>query len=156
MKTITLLLLLAVGLRAQPVNEYAQTIKSYYEYLKKHEYKKAYEILSPANMTIGIQDTENGKPNGRSSFGGPEKFDKWQERQKTQHTGFRISKMRELNNLSQVWKEHMVLGMRCYDVTFVNVTKDTANPDVKIYGRFIWLIKGTDNKVRILGIGTGP
>jgi hypothetical protein len=156
MKTMLVLLLLAVFPQAQPANEYAQTIKIYYEYLKTKEYKKAYDILSQVNMEFGIQDTESGKTNGRSGFGGPEQFDKWQERQRTEFTGFRISKMRELNNLSQAWKEHMVLGMRCYDVTFVNVAKDTANPDVKIYGRFIWLVKGTDNKVRILGIGTGP
>ncbi len=138
---------------------YKSTIEKYYSLLHNKQYSSAYDLLSNFKLTYYDADGSGG------SFRPRQKYEQWLVHQKNidslaiidikemeywKHSSGSIDRKKEYSYSS---------GHRCYKVELYTsyITEEKNSPwrsGVSHY--FIWLVKGVDERVTILGIGTGP
>jgi len=143
--------------KMQTQDEYRGTIMQYYEAIANKQYREAYEMLGQCKITL-----YNANGSG-VSFQPREDYDAWLKAQKNIDavTILEVKRYQRggdpLRYSANKGNAEATVGIRTYLVTL----------DIKLHGQnwtiksgrnslLVTLVRGTDDKIRILGIGTGP
>jgi len=134
-----------------PGDEYGLAVRSYFESLIKKDFKRAYDMLSQCRIILYNSD------GSAVAFQPRENYELWL-REKTQYKVLSIKNIKRVDSPKKASKGDALalLGIRSYMVV-ANVESPGTRPSTKIKKTlFVHVVKGSDGKIRILGIGTGP
>jgi hypothetical protein len=143
--------------KMQTQDEYREAIRHYYEAIANKHYREAYEMLGQCKITL-----YNANGSG-VSFQPRDAYESWLKTQKTINTVIVVDVKRyyrggdPLKYSADNGDAEATLGIRTYLVT-LDIKLREQNWTIKS-GRnafLVTVVRGTDEKIRILGIGTGP
>ena len=141
----------------QDDQEYKDAIVRYYEALSNQQYRRAYDMLSQCKIVLTNAD------GSAVAFQPRQDFQVWLEAQKN----IQDVKVKEVKSLTPLRNPEQqtadkgnalaTLGIRSYKVT-LDIKLHQENWTVRSGENtfFISVVKGSDGKIRILEIGTGP
>ncbi|MFC1514041.1 hypothetical protein ACFL5P_03415 [candidate division KSB1 bacterium] len=140
----------------QEKDEYAEAVRQYYEYMEQKEFRKAYEMLSPIDVTM------RSAAGGGIHFGPRFDYDEWYEIYKDIEsltiTSIEKGHWFQKERFAENGDARAILGIREYTIKY-NIQFSKSSIDLTVESgketRILRLVKGTDDKIRILGIGTG-
>jgi phosphatidate cytidylyltransferase len=142
---------LGLFLLAFASDEYVKTIDEYLRLLRNKQYENAYELTDQVDITCKgwSGDVVFGPRGGRAEW--------TQQRARTELK--KIGKIQELDywekDSTRRWECQSALGLHCFKikVLYKFTDADTAkNTDqVAWRTRYVWLSKGADKKIRVLG-----
>lgn len=142
--------------KTEKPDEYANAVKQYYKLIATKQYQDAYNMLSQCQMTF-----QNANGSG-SAFGPRTDYETWLPEQKNIDSlvVLQISRFQPGDSLvytAETGDAEATLGIRIYSVKFyLKLIKEEPARRSGIQFNFAAVVKGTDDKIRILGIGTGP
>ena len=142
--------------KTEKPDEYAQAVKQYYELIIAKKYQDAYKMLSRCRMTLFSADSSG------SAFGARPDYENWLQEQKNIDSlvVFEVSRFQPGDSFAytaDTGDAEATLGIRIYAVKFyLKLIKEEPARRSCIQYNFAAVVKGTDDKIRILGIGTGP
>lgn len=136
------------GQVSEAPSDFRMAAQNYYSLITEGKYKEAFELLFPEKITMTFA-------NGSSvSFGPRPDYSLWLE-EKENIANLILLGLKEVPVPN---KEMSLMGIRCFqadlEITFKKMQLSTM-PSGK-FTHFLYLVKGNDGTVRILGIGTGP
>jgi hypothetical protein len=129
-------------------DDFMQAIQSYYDLIGEGKYREAFELIFPEKLTLSFADGSS------VSFGTRQDYYQWLNEIKN----IKSINLVDLKEVPVPDRELAMLGIRCFQVTLKADYKDKRQ-SLGFSGAatyFIYLVKGSDGKVRILSIGTGP
>jgi hypothetical protein len=141
----------------QDDQEYREAIVRYYEALSGQHYRFAYDMLSQCKIVLTNAD------GSAVAFQPRQSFRVWLEAQKNiQNIEVKeVKRLIPLRNPEQHTADRgnalATLGIRSYKVTFnINLKRENWSVRSGENTFFISVVKGSDGKIRVLEIGTGP
>jgi len=141
---------------SQQLDEYGKTVLQYYEAIAAKEYRKAYDMLGQCKISLF---SASGSGVG---YHPRREYKTWLERQKNIESLAvqKVTKFQPGNSSSDTADKgdaEATLGIRIYCV-WLNIKLREEEPARRSGNqrRYLSVVKGTDGKIRILGIGTGP
>jgi len=144
-------------LRSQGQDDYIKTIIQYYEAIARRQYREAYEMLGQCKIVLYDAD------GSAVAFQPRDDYESWLKTQKNIDavTILEVKRYQRggdpLRYSADKGDAEATLGIRTYMVT-LDIQLREENWTIKSgrNGFLIRVVKGTDDKVRIIGIGTGP
>lgn len=140
---------------SQLQDEYIKAIVQYYEAIARRQYREAYEMLGQCKIVLYDAD------GSAVAFQPRDDYESWLKAHKNIDT-LTIVEVKRLHRAGAPYTaDHgdaeATVGIRMYEVT-LNIQLREENWAIKSgrNGFLIRVVKGTDDKVRIIGIGTGP
>ena len=144
--------------RQEQEDEWAAAVRQYYGYIDRGEFRDAYDMLSQCKAIL-----TNAGSGGSVGFSPPAAYERW-------YDVFRNIESLTVNEVQRLaWDDIdfdaeeggaiATLGIRLYSIRFVQTLSEASIDPTVTSGsklRFVYMVKGTDGKIRILGIGTGP
>jgi len=160
MKILILLVSFFIGIYSQPVDEYAKTIKNYYEYLGEKKFDSAYNL----SHTI-VHDMKHSQNSKNAPKKIPDDYNYWFSLVKNCNLDsvkiFNIIECKFDSNENN-WVDLTDSGRKkCYVAEFLKKGDEDTTNILQNIGGYIWLRKGSDGKIKMLGVyglmgGTGP
>lgn len=142
--------------KTEKPDEYADAVEQYYKLIAAKQYQDAYNMLSQCQMTF-----QNANGSG-SAFGPRPDYETWLPEQKNIDSlvVLEVSRFQPVDSskyTTDAGDAEATLGIRMYGVKFyLKLIKEEPARRSGIQYNFAAVVKGTDDKIRILGIGTGP
>jgi hypothetical protein len=145
-------------IKTEKPDEYAKAVEQYYKLIATKQYQDAYNMLSQCQMAF--QDADGSG----SAFGPRQDYETWLPEQKNIDSLVVLEINRSQPGdtskyTADAGDAEATLGIRMYRVKFHVKAIDEELARRSILGQqvnFAAVVKGTDDKIRILGIGTGP
>jgi hypothetical protein len=143
------------NLRSQEQDNYIKTIIQYYEAIARRQYREAYEMLGQCKIVLYDAD------GSAVAFQPRDDYESWLKAHQNIDTLTIIDVKRLQRGGDPDTVDHddaeATVGIRTYMVT-LNIQLHEENWTLKSgrNGLLVRVVKGTDDKVRIIGIGTGP
>lgn len=143
--------------KGQKQDEYQEAIRLYYKAIANKQYREAYEMLGQCKIVL-----YNANGSG-VAYQPRDDYESWLKTQKNIDTLVIVGVKRyyrggdPLKYTADKGNAEATLGIRIYAVT-LEIKLREENWTIKS-GRnsfLITVVKGTDDKVRIIGVGTGP
>ncbi|MDH5186915.1 MAG: hypothetical protein OEZ20_04190 [candidate division WOR-3 bacterium] len=137
-------------------DEYAKTVQQYYKLIATKKYQDAYKMLSQCQITLYSADSSG------AGFGPRPDYETWLPKQKNIDSlvVLQVSRFQPGDSLAytaDTGDAEATLGIRIYCIEFyLKLIKEEPARRSGIQQLFVAVVKGTDDKIRILGIGTGP
>jgi len=144
-------------LRSQGQDDYIKAIVQYYEAIARRQYREAYEMLGQCKIVLYDANGSGVAYQPRDDY------ESWLKAQKNIETLTIVEVKRyhrggdPIKYSADKGDAEATLGIRTYIVT-LTIKLHEENWTIKS-GRnslLVTVVKGTDDKVRIIGIGTGP
>ncbi len=133
-------------------DDFQNCIRSYFDKIIKKDYRAAYNMLSPCKIVLYDADGSG------LAFQARGKFEAW-EKDIKKFPITSLEKIKRIDTPGQAGEGSAtaILGIRLYVIS----VKESQFPGLPSGNEhtgtfFVYVVKGTDNKVRILDIGTGP
>jgi hypothetical protein len=142
--------------KTEKTDEYAEAVEQYYKLIATKQYRDAYKMLSQCQMTF-----YNANGSG-SAFGPRPDYETWLPEQKNIDSLVmsQVSRFQPVDSskyTADAGDAEATLGIRIYGVKFyLKLFEEEPARRSGIQYNFAAVVKGTDDKIRILGIGTGP
>jgi hypothetical protein len=140
---------------SQDQDEYAKVIVQYYEAIAQGQYREAYEMLGQCKIVLHDAD------GSAVAFQPRDDYESWLKAQKNIDTLTIVDVKRLHQGGGPYTADHgdavVTMGIRTYEVT-LDIQLREENWTIKSGQNafLVSVVKGTDDKVRIIGIGTGP
>ncbi len=133
-----------------PMDDFANCIRSYFDNIAKRNYKDAYNLLSPCKAILYNAD------GSAIAFQPRGNFEPWKKTQEKSRSAT-LEKIEHLDTpgTPSGGSAVAVFGIRLYAVT-LRITEPSRPSSPRTETRFVYTVRGIDNRVRILSIGTGP
>jgi hypothetical protein len=140
------------GQSSQGQDEYAKAIVRYYEAIARRQYREAYEMLGQCKIVLYDADGSG------VAFQPRDDYESWLKAQEDIETLIIVKiKKSDINNDADHGDAQATVGIRSYEVTLdVKVRGAQGTVRTGRHSLFVTVVRGTDDKIRILGIGTGP
>jgi hypothetical protein len=142
-------------LKSQEQDNYIKAIIQYYEAIDQRQYREAYEMLGQCKIFLYDAD------GSAVAFQPRDDYESWLKAHQNIDTVTIIDVKRLHQGGDPYTADHgdaeATVGIRTYEVT-LNIQLHEENWTIKSgrNGILVKVVKGTDDKVRIIGIGTGP
>jgi hypothetical protein len=142
-------------LKSQEQDAYAEAIIHYYEAIARRQYRQAYEMLGQCKIVLYDAD------GSAVAFQPRDDYESWLKAHQNidQVTIIDVKRWHRGGDLNTAdhGDAEATLGIRTYEVT-LDIQLREENLTIKSgWNAFlVTVVKGTDDKVRIIGIGTGP
>ena len=142
-------------LRSQDQDAYTKAIIQYYEAIAKKQYLEAYEMLGQCKIVLYNVD------GSAVAFQPREDYESWLKAHKNidQVTIIEVQRLHQAGDLyaADHGDAEATVGIRTYEVTLdIQLREEQWTLKSGRNGIIVKVVKGTDDKVRIIGIGTGP
>lgn len=137
-------------------DEYANAVEQYYKLIATKKYQDAYKMLSQCRITLYNADSSG------AGFRPRPDYETWMTNQKNIDSlvVLEISRFQPGDSLAytaDAGDAEATLGIRIYGIEFyLKLIKEEGAWRSGNQLNFAAVVKGTDDKIRILGIGTGP
>lgn len=143
------------GLRSQAQDDYIKAIVRYYEAIAQKQYREAYEMLGQCKIVLYDADGSG------IAFQPRDDYESWLKAHKhiDQVTIFDVQRLHRGGDLytADHGDAEATVGIRTYEVTLdIQLREEQWTLKSGRNGLLVKVVKGTDDKVRIIGIGTGP
>jgi hypothetical protein len=140
-------------LKSQEQDNYIKAIIQYYEAIARRRYREAYEMLGQCKIVLYDAD------GSAVAFQPRDDYESWLTAHKNidQVTIINVKRLHGDPYTADHGDAEATMGIRTYEVT-LNVQLHEEHWTLKSgrNGILVKVVKGTDGKVRIIGIGTGP
>jgi hypothetical protein len=142
--------------KTEKPDEYAKAVEQYYKLIATKQYRDAYNMLSQCQMTLQNADSSG------SAFGPRPDYESWLHEQKNFDSlvVLQVSRFQPGDSsayTADAGNAEATMGIRMYGVKFnLKLFKEEPARRSGIQFNFAAVVKGNDDKIRILGIGTGP
>lgn len=142
---------------AREEEEYKKAIARYYQAIASQEYREAFDMLSQCKVVLTNAD------GSAVAFQPRDDYDSWQKAQKNINRVSVIEVKRiypqkgPQRYTADMGSAEAILDIRTYMVKLdIELLRESWTISSGQNTFFIAVVKGTDGKIRILGIGTGP
>ena len=137
--------------------EYEEAVGAYFDAISGRDHRRAYDMLSPSKVVLTNAD------GSAVAFQPRPDFERWREAQRSvrkievRHVERLVPSKDPERRAADPESALTALGIRMYKVTLlVDLSREDRPLGPGENTVFIYLVKGSDGRIRILEIGTGP